>query len=113
MARARHDPSSVFRDPISIVEITDLPYDLRLRLLQRWASQIKDDPEAHLTHERIIGATMALQSGAKLKIDRPEGSLDEHGYGVVESTDLRHPDTDDDDREELSPAKKAECKTRR
>ena len=116
MALANRDPSSVFSDPVAIVEITDLPYEVRLKLLQRWAALVKDDPSQHLTRERIIGATMALQSGAKLKVDRPEGSPLEHGYGVVPSTDIGHPGASgaaESDEEDSREAESTECKTSR
>ena len=116
MVRAAEDPSAVFSDPVAIVEIIDLPYEVRLKLLQRWAALVKDDPSQHLTQERIIGATMALQSGAKLKVDRPGGSPDEHGYGVVPSTDLRHPGAPgaaEAREDDPSRAEGTECKTSR
>ncbi|MBP7002832.1 hypothetical protein [Amaricoccus sp.] len=75
-----------FRDPLEIVDRTDIDYAERLEILQAWKAELGrgDAPEAE--HERIAGAIHALEMGAAVQNDEPAEAPKAHGYGVPDET---------------------------
>ena len=80
---AARDPRLVFTEPLAIVELADLPYEVRLRLLHRWLALAAAGPDPARVRDEVLGAILALEGGAKLRIDLPEEAPPEHGYGAV------------------------------
>ena len=56
-----------FEDPLDVVDRTDLDYETRLDLLQRWKADSPPD-EA----DRVQAAIEALETGARVQADGPD-----------------------------------------
>lgn len=65
-----------FEDPLDVVDRTDLDYETRLDLLQRWKADSPPD-EA----DRVQAAIEALETGARVQADGPDVEV-RHGYGI-------------------------------
>lgn len=84
---AESDPRPRFASPMQIAEAQDAPYEARLRLLQRWRSlAVRDHGQGSAEEAAARDAVTALESGAKLDQDRPEGAPDST-YGAVRRED--------------------------
>jgi hypothetical protein len=74
-----------YKDPLEIVDRTEMPYEERLALLQAWQADLAktDAPEEHAN--ALTGAIQALETGAVVQDDAPEQEPDGVGYGAKES----------------------------
>ena len=70
------DPRDHFDRPQAIVDAQTAPYEARLSVLQRWRSFHSDDDA------RIEAAINALEAGAVMGTDLPEGTPAGWGYGA-------------------------------
>lgn len=89
LARAMDDPSEVFEHPVAVAQLTDLPYDARLDMLQRWLKLVGEAEADERERLEVEGAIEALEGGAALGIDEPDEAPRVHTYGVVEPSDQR------------------------
>ena len=83
------EPDRFFEDPFNIVESREFDYETRLNMLQTWLARIANKQAVRGDREEVDRAIVALQAGAKLKIDNPEEQPNTTNYGVVERSDLR------------------------
>lgn len=75
-----------FRDPLEIVDRTDIDYSERLELLQAWKAELAREDAPEEERERIAGAIHALEIGAAVQDDEPAEAPKAHGYGVPEKS---------------------------
>ena len=82
MAETPLRPFKGYDDPLDLVDRTEIDYEERLALLQAWQSELAaaGAPDEH--RDALMGAIQALEAGAALQGDEPEGVPDGHGYGV-------------------------------
>lgn len=85
----RDRPDMWFDEPLDLVDRTDLDYEIRLDMLQRWQARIAAGQATRGTAEEVEGAIFALQARSKLKTDTPEEQPTTTTYGGVERSDLR------------------------
>jgi hypothetical protein len=79
------DPAETFGDPLPVAQSAAAAYEDRLKVLQRWRKLAKerqgDDVEA------VNAAIHALETGAVLRTDQPEGAPDNWGYAAPAARD--------------------------
>jgi hypothetical protein len=70
-----------YSDPLELVDRTDIAYEERLAILQEWQAELArvDAPEEE--RQALQGAIHALEMGAEVQNDEPEGAPRAHGYG--------------------------------
>ena len=83
-ADAAKDPRRVFDDPLTLAEMTDLPYETRLELLNRWLALSAADGEGEAAWKEVMGAILALEGRSELEMDEPSGAPEDRKYGVVD-----------------------------
>lgn len=69
-----------FSDPLDLVDRTDMPYEKRLAILQDWQAEVSDADDQHKA--ALLGAIQALEMGAAVQNDEPEGAPEDHGYAA-------------------------------
>ncbi len=73
-----------FRDPLALVDRTDLPYEERLAILQAWQAELARTEASDEAREALQGAIHALEMGAEVQNDGPEAAPEDAGYGAGE-----------------------------
>jgi hypothetical protein len=76
-----------FRDPLEIVDRTDLAYEERLATLQDWKAALAEAGAPEEQERAVLGAIQALEMGAAVQHDEPEEAPADHGYGAEAADD--------------------------
>lgn len=71
-----------FDDPMDVVDSTDMTYEARLKILQEWQATLSRSGSGHDRQKILQGAIHALEMGAAVQDDGPEGAPNSTGYGV-------------------------------
>lgn len=67
-----------FRDPLEVVDRTDMAYEERLRILQDWRKRLAEEDADQPRIDEVDGAIQALEMGARLQGDQSEEIPDDY-----------------------------------
>lgn len=68
-------------DPLDLVDQTDIPYEERLKRLQEWRADLVAKGADEERVAELDAAVQALETGAEVQGDTPEGDPDGRSYG--------------------------------